>query len=178
MEQRKSPRIPFRFPCEIVGAHAGASGVVLDLSEGGLSLQTEFPFEPGDCLQLRLQPPECGEIGVEGLVWHARRVRQRRSGDVRSVLGLILSEAPDEYRKLISKPAPRGDRPDSDPRAGARGRIDESPPKLRAFRIRVKHRLGPRTRVLSLSAQSETEARSVALRELTDEWELLEIHAG
>ncbi len=178
MEQRKSPRIPCRFPCEIVGAHARASGVVLDLSEGGLSVQTEFPFEPGDSLQLRLQPPERGEIGVEGLVWHARRVRQRRSGDVRSVLGLMLSEAPDEYGKLVSKAPPRGDRADSDSRAGARRRIHEPSPELRAFHIRVKHRSGPRTRVLSLSAQSETEARTLALRALTDEWVLLEIRAG
>ncbi len=178
MAQRRSPRIRRRFPCEIVGTHARASGVVLDLSEGGLSVQTEFPFEPGDSLQLCLQPPERSEIGVEGLVWHARRVRQRWSGDVLSVLGLMLSEAPDEYGKLVSKAPPRGDRADSDSRARARQRIHESPPELRAFHIRVKHRSGPRTRVLSLSAQSETEARTLALRALTDEWELLEIRAG
>jgi len=178
MEQRKSARIPCRFPCEIVGAHAKASGVVLDVSEGGLSVQTEVAFETGDSLQLRLQPPGCAEIGVEGMVWHARRVRQRQSGEVRSVLGLMLSEAPDEYGKLVSKAPPREDRADSDSRAGARRRTHESPTELRAFHIRLKHRSGPRTRVLSLSAQSETEARTLALRELADEWELLEIRAG
>ena len=178
MEQRKSPRIPCQFPCEIVGAHAKASGVVIDLSEGGLSVQTEVAFETGDSLQLRLQPPKRGEIGVEGVVWHARRIRQRRSGDVRSVLGLMLSDAPDEYSKLVSKAAPREDRADSDSRAGAPRRTHEPPPELRAFHIRVKHRSGPRTRVLSLSAQSETEARTLALRDLTDEWELLEIRPG
>jgi hypothetical protein len=54
------------------------------------------------------------------------------------------------------------------------------PPELdlHPFRIRIKARSGPRTRVLSLSAESESEARALAMSELDDEWQVLEVRSA
>ncbi len=178
MERRKSTRIQRRFLCEIAGARGKATGGVLDLSEGGLSVRTECEFKQGDPLRLRLQPPGCAEVRVEALVWHVRRVRLRRSGEVRWVLGLMRSMASDPYSKLVSGMQPRGDPVNRELRAEAPDLVPESAPELCAFRIRVKYREGSRTRILSLSAQSEDEARDLALQKLTDEWEILEVYAA
>lgn len=48
---------------------------------------------------------------------------------------------------------------------------------LPAFRIRVKARSGPRTRMLTLNASSVDEARALADRDLAREWSVLEVKA-
>jgi hypothetical protein len=51
--------------------------------------------------------------------------------------------------------------------------IDSVEPKV--FRIRCKATGGPRSRVLSLAADSEEQARALATRDLGDEWAVLEV---
>ncbi len=46
---------------------------------------------------------------------------------------------------------------------------------LQMFRVRVKAKGGPRTRTLTLGAVSAEEAEVLAIRELGDEWTLLEV---
>ncbi len=48
-------------------------------------------------------------------------------------------------------------------------------PKI--FRIRVKATAGPRTKVLTLAAESEEEARSLAIRDLQARWTIMEVRA-
>ncbi len=176
MERRNSPRIARRFPCEILGDAASQPCVLLNLSEGGLAVRTESEFEQGESLRLQLKPPGGPEMRVEVLVWHARRVRLRESGKHRSVLGLMLSEAPDEYAQIIARPQPPKRLAERD-RPAVKPKVEPAPtPSLRGFRIRLKHRSGPRTRIVRLSAPTEAEARTLAGEEAGEEWELLELY--
>lgn len=63
---------------------------------------------------------------------------------------------------------PADQREGSEPDAGDDG-------ELAHFRIRVKQCSGPRIRVLSLGAESQEEARTLAVTQLGRDWEVLEL---
>ena len=184
-ERRKSPRIKCRFPCEIAGPEKSTSGTVLDLSEGGLSVLTALEVEQGESLLVRFKAPGGTPIEVEALLWHSRRVRDRASGKTTWALGLMISRACDAYFRLAPqtgapRPEPASSSAEGDP--GAPGESEESEEssgkELAEFRIRVKQIGGPRTRNLTLSAESREEARALAATHLGDDWEVLEILAS
>ena len=175
MERRKSERAQCRLRCELVRARERASGIVLDISEGGLSVQTQLEVEQGTALAVRIQLPNEGWLELEALVWHVRKGRHRQTNELRVVLGLMLAKAPEAYFELLpratqTEPAPPADEVESQQPALAG---DSS--SLCAFRVRIRARSGPRTRELSLSAESDDEARSLAVAELGRDWDVLEI---
>ena len=101
-ERRANPRTRCRIPCEIQSSSDRAGGTVLDVSEGGLSVQTTIGAEEGDVLLLHLSVPGEGEcMELESFVWCTRSVRNRPTGERLSVLGLMLSKAPEAYFKLL-----------------------------------------------------------------------------
>lgn len=167
MDRRKSPRIRVRLPCAVDRSGRVAKGTLLDVSSGGLCVQTDLEAEQGEPISVRFQAPGAGEIEVQAFAWHLRCGTRRGTGERCRVLGLMLSRAPDAYYRLL----PGTDAPASPP-SSAPGEGAADP---RVFRVRVKARSGPRTRVLSLGADSESEARAAAAAELSDAWEILEV---
>lgn len=176
MERRKSSRIRCRFPCEILGPGNRASGTVLDLSEGGLSIRTALQVDQGESLLVRFQAPDGEAIEVEALLWHVRRVRDRKTGESSWVLGLMVSDACEAYSRLV--PPSQAPRPEPDSPSIASEPDEVGDGELDGFRIRVKQCAGPRTRILALSARSGEEARALAVTHLGDDWEVLEILAA
>jgi hypothetical protein len=173
MERRKSSRIRCRFPCEILGPQRRASGTVLDLSEGGLSVCAALEADQGESLTVRFQAPDGEAIEVETLLWHARRVRDRETGEDSRVLGLMVSDTCEAYSRVVPRSQARPPEPASPSVASAPDEVENG--ELAGFRIRVKQCAGPRTRILTLSAQSDEEARALAATHLGDDWEVLEI---
>lgn len=185
MERRRSPRIKCRFPCEILGLENRTSGTVLDLSEGGLSVLTALEADPGESLVVRFEAPNGKPIEVEALLWHSRRVRDRATGKTTWALGLMISNACDAYLRLAPQTGAPRPEPASSSEAGDPGESDESDEsgdpsakELAEFRIRVKQVGGPRTRTLTLSAESDEEASALAATHLGDDWEVLEVLAS
>lgn len=176
MERRKSERVRCKLPCEIQRGPEKAAGTVLDMSEGGLSVETGFEACQGDSLHIRVMAP-ASTLEMEALVWHSRRVRRRSSAQTTWLLGLMICEAPDAYFDLV----PRISAPPKPREANGAGAPDQAPPDEREdllpFRIRVKQHSQPRTRILSLNADSEDEVRVLALADLEGDWEVLEIWA-
>jgi len=184
-ERRKSPRIKCRFPCEILGSGNRTSGTILDLSEGGLSVLTALEAEQGESLTVCFKAPGGKPIEVEALLWHSRRVRDRATGKTTWALGLMISRACDAYLRLAPqtgapRPEPVSSSGEGDP--GDPGESDDpgesSAKELAEFRIRVKQIGGPRTRTLTLSAESREEVRALAATHLGDDWEVLEVVAS
>jgi hypothetical protein len=167
MERRKSSRVRCQYPCEILRPKQGGQGTILDLSQGGLCLRSQVELDAGEQLLLRI--PVAGEpLEVEAMVWHSRRVKRRDTGQVSWLVGLMLVRAPDAYLELL-------------PAAGAEDEAAPSPAEgtaLGTYRIRVQQRAGSLTRVLSLSAESRDEARSLALTALGHDWDVLEVKAA
>jgi hypothetical protein len=176
MERRKSPRIKCRFPCELSGSRLHGPGTVLDMSEGGLSVLTALEIDQGESLTVRFQAPGIGAVAVEAMVWHSRRVRDRATGDNSCALGLMVSRASEAYSRLV---APSGASPAESADASVLNDADEvCGDALGSYRIRVKERASPRTRILTLSATSDEEARALAITHLGEEWEVLEVGAA
>ena len=75
---------------------------MLDVSEGGLSVQTTMQAEEGDILLVHLRVPgEREGLELESIEWRTRSVKDRRTGERFSVLGLLLSKTPEGYFKLL-----------------------------------------------------------------------------
>ena len=101
-ERRANPRTQCRIPCEVQSSSDRAGGTVLDVSEGGLSVQTTIEAHEGDVLLLHLHVPgERESLELESFVWSTRSVRGRSRGKRSSVLGLMISKAPEAYCKLL-----------------------------------------------------------------------------
>lgn len=177
MERRNFPRARCRFSCNLTHRSERASGTVLDVSESGLSVYTQLEVDQGETLLVRMDVPKVGQLELETIIWHVRHTRRRDNGEPCFLLGLMLSKAPDVYFELVSHTMP--DEPhESDalePQSDPLPDLGTDTPGLRLFRVRVKARSGPRTRVLSLSAESEREARALVESEINDEWDVLEV---
>ena len=198
MERRNSPRARCRLRCELTRLHQRADGTVLDISEGGLSVHTQLAVEQGEPVLVQIEVPKQGHLELETIVWHIRRGHRRDTGEPFNLLGLMVSKAPAAYFSLLPDTAPHAprelertpepepqplpdsgtDAPEPEPRPLPDSGTDPPAPDLHPFRIRVKARSGPRTRVLSLSAESESEARALAMSELNDEWDVLEVRSA
>ena len=101
-ERRANPRTMCRIPCEVQSSSDRAGGTVLDVSKGGLSVQTTIEAHEGDVLLVHLRMPGEREfLELESIVWCTRSLRDRRTGERFSVLGLVLSKAPEVYFKLL-----------------------------------------------------------------------------
>lgn len=200
-ERRQSERIKCRFRCELTVACARPfAGTVVDVSSGGLAIRTDTDVaQQGDSVTVEMEVPGRGPLSIEAIVWHVRRARRRDTGDIVQLLGLMIAKAPDDYFKLArsTRPASTARRSDAATEASKKNLAGASSPEtavrpppgpapcaskpatpsvseLTPFRIRLKHRSSPRTRVISVDASSSDEARSIAAAELGGEWEILE----
>lgn len=177
-------------------------GLVRNLSAGGLSLQLEREVDQGDTIRVAVESGPRAVIEIETIVWHSRRVRDRRTRQQTSILGLVLSMAGEDYLDLLEsvQPASRPE-PQSEPEAPGRRQSstldtspesvlaaaaepDPEPPELPAlprplrYRIRVTKRGSPRTRSVVAFATDPEEAARTALSEVGDGWDVLEVEIG
>lgn len=168
-ESRASKRHRWRFPCEIIFAGGRQRSFVLDLSETGLFVQTSARLRPGSEVEVRLTLD--GAAGPLTLLAHVARSKQVPS-HLTSVahggVGLQLQRAPKEYLDALA--ALHGVA-FADPKAATSPAIAAAPATKR-FRVRVKQCEGPRSRSLSIAADSAERARALALRETGDGWEV------
>lgn len=187
-ERRKEDRIKVRFPCDLAFGRKSTSGTVLDLSPGGLSVAVDSKADQGDNVFVCLHPKGRSSIDIQALVWNVRRINGRGKRKASARLGLVLSEAPDEFRDLLKSKTPP---PAAEPaRAAASAESVESrspepeieqeaeaPPAERGFRARVKQPATSRTRSILVFAESAEDAEEKALAEAGAGWSLLEVAA-
>jgi hypothetical protein len=184
-DRRREDRIKVRFPCDFAFGRKRASGTVLDLSSGGLSVAADRTAGQGDHVYLRLHPKGRSSIDVQAIVWNVRAMKSRGKGKALARLGLVLSEAPDEFLDLLKSVAPPRPKEPAKPAASAESRSPEPeieqeaepPPAERGFRIRVKQPATTRTRVILVFAESAEDAAERALAEAGSGWSLLEVAA-
>ncbi len=180
-ERRKEARVKVRFPCELSFGRERVSGTVLDLSPGGLSVASDRNADQGDNVFVRLHPKERSSIDIEALVWNVRSVKRRGERKASTRLGLVLSEAPDEFLDLLKAKAPSPVAKPAQPRSprleieSESAKEAEPPPAGHRFRVRVKQSASTRTRVILVFAESVEDAKAKALAEVGAGWSLLEV---
>lgn len=170
------PRFKKRVPCDLVVAGSRHPGIVLNISRGGLFVQTSVAFRRGDWVTVDLNSKaEPEAIGLEAVVMWNRKVAAQLRGVRHGGVGLQIRNAGREYYDLLSMVAGdtgttyRGQDTHGGPETG-----DATPQA--SYRVRVRLRDRPRSKTLLLSCENEGEARSIAIaRAGAGDWEVLEV---
>jgi len=154
-------------------------GMVLNVSRGGLFVQTSVQAQPGDEVRIHLNlksPPEAVPLGGQ-VVWRRGVAAHLRSVS-RGGIGMRVRQAPESYYRFLSQLAQGGVR---DAPADTRPPIaapEAAPAHDRpSYRVRVQQQGGPRSRTLTVIGESEEEARRRALARVGTGWLVLEVQA-
>ncbi len=102
MQRTGERRFRKRLPCQLMTSSHAHMGMVLNVSRGGLFVQTSVSTRPGDRIRLQLNPgaPEQMEIGAE-VRWKRVVAPQLRAISPGGV-GLCIRNAPEAYYAFLS----------------------------------------------------------------------------
>jgi len=185
-----------QMPCTLMldGRHHG--GLILDVSPGGLYIQSSAKIKPGDQLEIQMTIP-----GAEGrhqlqvevvrkIIVPARLLKIARGG-----VGVRIINAPEAYYQFMddlgvtedagtskleqlenrrAKAAATSSAAKAKSEAEAAPEPKEEPPAPQSqFRVRIKQSQGPRSRTVSVEADSEEDARRQALHAAGAGWIVL-----
>jgi hypothetical protein len=150
---------------------------IIDVSEGGICLISPVWLKPKEAFEVSIDVPGTGLAKVRAEIWHIRREKSRSTNERVWMAGASLLDADEAYAKLLRAAgvAPASSETAKPPHAGSKSTEPIDQVEATVYRIRCKARVGPRTRVLTLAADSEDEAREFAVRDLGETWTVLEI---
>jgi hypothetical protein len=189
--EQQSPRFKRRLPCNLAFQGRRDSGIVLNLSEGGLYVQTNLGARRGSIVDVAVQSPSGSQsIALQARVVWKRVKNSHVLGLDRSGLGLEIREPIHEYADLIQDIGGTGERgADACERSGTSPTRESATPSSEqhevveslalpptpAYRVRLKLEGSPRTRTLRIHASSTAEALSQVASESGPGWEVIEI---
>ena len=178
MQTQAEPRFRKRLPCRLkVGGNSHAA-MVLNLSRGGLFVQTSAGPPPGAGVWIDVDVANRSEtLPIGGKVVWRRVVAPHLRTLSQGGIGVRIESAPEGYYSFLSGVA--GAAPETPPSAGCEAagpapELPSDPPKA-AFRVRLKQQGGPRSRTMTLHCESEEEARNRALAIAGAGWVILEL---
>jgi hypothetical protein len=150
---RRSVRIKRRTTCELAVDGRRYRGIVLDLSETGLFVQTEATPTPGAPLQLRFHAGDGTSFEVEASVARRQVAPPQLAGVVRGGLGLRVHTPPPAYFELLGQDEAQATHR-SEARAAAAARRAASPPPAAGTAAPAAQRSVARTTVRSVMRQA------------------------
>jgi Tfp pilus assembly protein PilZ len=180
MTRRAFERKKRRMPCNVTFEGRQHNGLVIDLSPGGLFVQTNAKAQPGDRLDLKLSlPGETHKLPLQVEVVRKIVVPPRLLAVAHGGVGVRILNAPETYYNFMEalevgpdvgeSKAESNDAETSEKDAAAGARPQQS------YRVRAKQTLGPRSRIVDVTASSEEDARNRALAELGQGWQVLRV---
>lgn len=172
MQLQRDQRISKRLPCAVRVAKRRYSGLVLNLSRGGVYVQTNAAASRGSSVTLELQVPDEKEgIALEGTVaWRKvvpGQLRQLAGGG----FGCRIDNADERYYRVLA--CWMG----SDVQGVALEAPPPDGPRHPTWRVRVRARTGPRSRTVTVEAATLEAARSEALSHAGEGWHVIEVEA-
>ena len=163
---QQDPRIKRRLSCDLFFDGGRHSGIVLNVSRSGLFIQTSVAAKPGADVAIDLNGPSGQAFEVDAKVVWKRIVRAELMGVARGGVGLQIKRASESYYEFlasIGEPAIT-----SEP-------IPPSPAQLTRYHVRVRLDGQPRTRALTVFAETEDAARRQVLQKVGEEWVVIEL---
>jgi Tfp pilus assembly protein PilZ len=156
-----------RVPCRLSVPSGSYSGMVLNVSRGGLFVQTSAGASPGDAVHLDLAVDEAQPVPVDArVVWRrvvASHLRTVSTGGI----GVHIQYASDAYFGFVAcLAAAPGSETEDAPRAP---RASAKP----AYRVHLRFAGSPRTRLVVVEAADEAEARERARAVAGAQWVVL-----
>ena len=180
MPQRVFERKKRRMPCQLTFEGRQHSGLVIDVSPGGLFIQTSAKVKPGDRLDLQLSlPGEAHKLPLQVEVARMRVVPPLLLAAAQGGIGVRILNAPEAYYNFMGSLGIGSDPGESKADSSGEGASGEGAgarePPGQSYRVRVKQTQGPRSRLLDVTASDEEGARSQVLNELGEGWEVLQV---
>ena len=155
-----------RLPCRLEVPNGAYSGMVLNLSRGGLFVQTSAAASPGEAVHLDLSLGDADAVGLDTRVVWRRVVAPHLRSVSQGGMGVHIQYANDAYFGFVARLA---EGPAADEPAPARSAAGP------AFRVRLRLAGGPRTRVLTVAAADAGEARTRARQQAGPQWAVLDL---
>jgi hypothetical protein len=169
-----------RMPCDLMFEGQQHSGLVLDVSPGGLFIQTSAKAKPGDRLDIRLSfPGVTQKLPLQVEVVRKVVVPARLLAIAHGGVGVRILNAPEAYYNFMGSLGigsdPGGPKTDSSGESASGEGAGAGEPPGQSYRVRVKQTQGPRSRLLDVTGSDEEGARSQVLTELGEGWEVLQV---
>ncbi len=198
-----SNRVKMRIACEVSVRASRHSGLVLNVSPSGLFVQTVARPTSGETVQIALKVPGRPEsMALDATVVWKRVVPASLLRVAQGGVGLNLVNPPESYYQFLAnavrcndstrKPGPIAAA--STVPASTQPRVQRAPISVAevepnttaeacqangqptAYRVRVS--LGQRSRIVTVSAASETRAREIALERAGTGWKVIGFERG
>jgi Tfp pilus assembly protein PilZ len=155
-----------RLPCRLEVPNGAYSGMVLNLSRGGLFVQTSAAASPGEAVHLDLSLGDADAISLDTRVVWRRVVAPHLRSVSAGGMGVHIQYAHDAYFGLVARLAEGTPADEPAPPGSAAGP---------SFRVRLRLAGGPRTRVLTVTSADEAEARKSARQQAGPQWAVLDL---
>jgi len=178
MQVQSEPRVKKRIPCELSFGGGRHSGIVLNVSRGGLYVQTSVGPSPGDLVEIDLSPSAARNDAMNlraTVVWKQVVSRRLLSGGHGGV-GLRIKEADAAYYDFLGELLPGG--ASAQPLGATPTRpapAEPTPDTAPRYRVRVRELGRPRSKTLLVGGDSEQEASERALFAAGEGWTVLEV---
>jgi Tfp pilus assembly protein PilZ len=167
----KQVRLSKRMTCAVSVGDQRYSGVVLNVSQGGLFVQTAASPRRGSCVAVELNPPGDGAaIPLDAEVVWRRVVPQQLRATAQGGMGMKILNADETYYGALAEWMRISLRPEL--RVAPEVLID---PEAVPYRVRVREAGAPRTRLVSVDAASEDAACEAALGHVGEGWKVVEV---
>jgi Tfp pilus assembly protein PilZ len=166
MQTASDHRYRKRLPCRLEVPNGAYSGMVLNLSRGGLFVQTSAAASPGEAVHLDLCLGDADAIGLDGRVVWRRVVAPHLRAVTTAGMGVHIQYAHDNYFGFVAQLAEGTPGDEPAPASSAAGP---------SFRVRLRLAGGPRTRILTVTGVDEADARTRARQQAGTQWAVLDL---
>jgi hypothetical protein len=165
MHVAMDPRFKKRLPCRLRAPGGAASGMVLNVSRGGLFVQTSAAASPGETVHIDLGVDDVVPLAVDACVVWRRVVGAHLRSVSTGGFGARIQYAPDAWFGFLS---------------GLAGSEVDAPASARVavgavYRVRLRLAGSPRTRILVVECRDEAAARERALAVAGAQWVVLDL---
>lgn len=164
MHAATDPRFRKRVPCRLRVPAGAGSGMVLNVSRGGLFVQTSAAASPGETVHIDLGVDAAMPLGVDACVVWRRVVGAHLRSVSTGGFGARIQYAPDAWFGFLS---------------GLAGSEVETPAPERpggaVYRVRLRLAGSPRTRIVVVESADEAAARERALAVAGAHWVVLDL---
>jgi Tfp pilus assembly protein PilZ len=167
MRTAVEPRFKKRVPCRLRAPGGAYSGMVLNVSRGGLFVQTGAAASPGEAVRIDLGVDDAVPLAVDACVVWLRVVGAHLRTVTTGGFGARIQYAPDAYFGFLAGLA-GSDVPRPAP---------ERPPGASVYRVRLRLTGSPRTRVVVVEGADERAARQRARELAGAQWVVLDLES-
>lgn len=157
-------RFKKRVPCRLLIPGGACSGMVLNVSRGGLFVQTSATASPGEAVHIDLGVDHAEGLGVDACVVWRRVVGAHLRTVTTGGFGARIQYAPDAWFGFLSGLAGSEVEP-----AAARA------PGAAVYQVRLRLAGSPRTRVVVVESADEATARARARELVGAQWVVLDL---